>query len=151
MTGAILAGIGLAFMVGLAGCGSAFGTSSAGSAAVGALKKKPEGFGSYMVLAALPATQGLYGFVSYIIWSGSINPKTEVEVLTGALCLASGIAVGLVGLISAMYQAKVCASGINAIGSGHNVFGNTMIFAAFPEFYAILALVASILMNGIAA
>lgn len=151
MTGAILAGIGLAFMVGLAGCGSAFGTSSAGSAAVGALKKKPEGFGSYMVLAALPATQGLYGFVSYIIWSGSINPKTEVGVLAGALCLASGIAVGLVGLISAMYQAKVCASGINAIGSGHNVFGNTMIFAAFPEFYAILALVASILMNGIAA
>ena len=58
--GFVLAGIGLALMVGLAGCGSAFGTSSAGSAAVGALKKKPEGFGSYMVLAALPATQGLY-------------------------------------------------------------------------------------------
>lgn len=145
--GLVLAGIGLACMVGLAGCGSAFGTSSAGSAAVGALKKKPEGFGSYMVLAALPATQGLYGFVSYIIWADSIK---NAGVLAGALCLASGIAVGLVGLISAMYQAKVCASGINAIGSGHNVFGNTMIFAAFPEFYAILALVASILMNGIA-
>lgn len=147
--GFVLAGIGLALMVGLAGCGSAFGTSSAGSAAVGSLKKKPEGFGSYMVLAALPATQGLYGFVSYIIWSGSVN--MQMSVLAGSLCLASGIAVGLVGLVSAMYQAKVCASGINAIGSGHNVFGNTMIFAAFPEFYAILALVASILMNGVAA
>ena len=84
--GFVLAGIGLALMVGLAGCGSAFGTSSAGSAAVGSLKKKPEGFGSYMVLAALPATQGLYGFVSYIIWSGSVN--MEMSVLAGSLCLA---------------------------------------------------------------
>ena len=47
--GFVLAGIGLALMVGLAGCGSAFGTSSAGSAAVGALKKKPEGFGEHKV------------------------------------------------------------------------------------------------------
>ncbi len=147
MTGLILAGIGLAFMVGLAGCGSAIGLGIAGSASIGSLKKKPEGFGSYMVLSALPATQGLYGFVSYIIWSGSIN--AEISVLGGTLCLASGIAVGLVGLISAIYQAKISASGVNAIGSGHNVFGNTMIFAAFPEFYAILALVASILMNGL--
>lgn len=148
MTGLILAGIGLACMVGLAGCGSAIGLGIAGSTGIGSLKKKPEGFGSYMVLAALPATQGLYGFVSYIIWSGSIN--SGISVLTGSLCLASGLAVGLVGLVSAIYQANICASGINAIGSGHNVFGNTMIFAAFPEFYAILALVASILMNGMA-
>jgi len=35
------------------------------------------------------------------------------------------------------------------MGSGHSVFGNTMILAAFPEFYAILALVAVILMQGL--
>lgn len=144
--GIILAGIGLGLMVGLAGAGSAIGLVIGGTAAIGSMKKKPEGFGSYLVLSGLPATQGLYGFVSYIIWSGSMN--AQVDVFTGALFLAAGFAVGLVGFISAIQQGKVCAAGINAIGSGHNVFGNTMILAAFPEFYAILALVASILMNG---
>ncbi len=144
--GLILAGIGLAFMVGLAGAGSSIGLVIGGTAAIGSMKKKPEGFGSYLVLSGLPATQGLYGFVSYIIWSGALNPN--ISVFQGSLFLAAGFAVGLVCLISAIQQGKVCAAGINAIGSGHNVFGNTMILAAFPEFYAILALVASILMNG---
>ncbi|HBD96064.1 MAG: ATPase [Spirochaetes bacterium GWF1_31_7] len=144
--GLILAGIGLAFMVGLAGAGSSIGLVIGGTAAIGSMKKKPEGFGSYLVLSGLPATQGLYGFVSYIIWSGALN--ANISVFEGSLFLAAGFAVGLVCLISAIQQGKVCAAGINAIGSGHNVFGNTMILAAFPEFYAILALVASILMNG---
>lgn len=147
--GLILAGIGLGLMVGLAGAGSAIGLVIGGTSAIGSMKKKPEGFGSYLVLSGLPATQGLYGFVSYIIWSGSMND--QISVFTGSLFLASGFAMGLVGLVSAIQQGKVCAAGINAIGSGHNVFGNTMILAAFPEFYAILALVASILMQAIAA
>lgn len=146
--GAILAAIGLGLMIGLSGAGSAMGLVIGGTASIGSMKKKPEGFGSYLVLSGLPATQGLYGFVSYIIWSGTL--KSDVSVFSGALFLAAGFAVGLVCLISAIQQGRVCAAGINAIGSGHNVFGNTMILAAFPEFYAILSLVASILMNGIA-
>lgn len=146
--GVIFAVIGLGLMIGLSGSGSAIGLVIGGSATIGSLKKKPEGFGSYLVLSGLPATQGLYGFVSYIIWSA--NLKAEVSLLTGGLFLAAGFAVGIVCLISAIQQGKVCAAGINAIGSGHNVFGNTMILAAFPEFYAILSLVASILMAGIA-
>jgi V/A-type H+/Na+-transporting ATPase subunit K len=146
-TGLILAGIGLGLMVALAGAGSAIGLVIGGTSAIGAMKKKPEAFGSYLVLSGLPATQGLYGFVSYIIWSGSVSET--ISVFAGSLFLASGIAMGLVGLVSGIQQGKVCAAGINAMGSGHNVFGNTMILAAFPEFYAILALVASILMQGL--
>ena len=44
---------------------------------------------------------------------------------------------------------QICASGITSIGSGHNVFGNTLVLAAFPEFYAILGLVTVILMGGL--
>ena len=144
--GVILAGIGLALMVGLTGVGSSIGLVIGGTATIGSMKKKPEGFGSYLVLSGLPATQGLYGFVSYIIWSNSV--AADMSVMAGILALAAGFAVGIVGLISAIQQGKVCAAGINAIGSGHNVFGNTMILAAFPEFYAILGLVASILIQG---
>lgn len=148
--GQVLPMIGLGLMVGLSGAGSAIGTSIGGSAVVGMLKKKPDGFGNGMVLAALPATQGLYGLVAFIIYNGAIGGLgTGVTLLQGSVALGAGIAIGLACFISAIQQGKVCASGIAAIGSGHNVFGNTMILAAFPEFYAILSLVAAIMMQGL--
>ncbi len=149
-TGQILAMIGLGLMIGLSGAGSAIGTAIGGSAVVGMLKKKPDGFGNGMVLAALPATQGLYGFVGFIMYNGALASIGEkMTTLQGSVVLGAGLALGLAALVSAIQQGKVCANGISAIGSGHNVFGNTMILAAFPEFYAILALVAAILMQSL--
>lgn len=143
----ILAGIGLGLMVGLSGTGSAIGLVIGGTSAIGAIKKKPEAFGSSLVLSALPATQGLYGFVCFILFSGFVTP--EMSVFQGAMTLGAGIAMGLAALFSAIQQGKVCAAGISAMGSGHDVFGNTFILAVFPEFYAILALVVSILITGL--
>jgi V/A-type H+/Na+-transporting ATPase subunit K len=145
--GYVLALIGLGLMVGLSGAGSAWGLGLGGSSVLGMIKKKPEAFGTGMVLAGLPATQGLYGFVAFIIYSGTINDQFTLA--QGAVVLGAGIAIGVAAMISAIFQGRVCASGITAMGSGHNVFGNTMILAAFPEFYAILALVAVILMQGL--
>ncbi|MCP4752855.1 MAG: ATPase [Proteobacteria bacterium] len=145
--GYVLALIGLGLMVGLSGAGSAWGLATGGSSVLGMIKKKPEAFGTGMVLAGMPATQGLYGFVAYIIYSGSITPNLTLA--QGSVVLGAGIAIGVAAMLSAIFQGKVCASGITAMGSGHNVFGNTMILAAFPEFYAILALVAVILMQGL--
>mgnify|MGYP000747841048 CR=1 FL=1 len=62
----ILGYLGLGLMLALAGIGSCFGTTIAGSAAEGALKKDPSKSASYMILSALPATQGLYGFVAFL-------------------------------------------------------------------------------------
>ena len=67
-TAVILAYIGLALMIALAGIGSAIGVSSGGNATIGALKKNDEAFGSYMLLSALPGTQGLYGFAGFFIF-----------------------------------------------------------------------------------
>ena len=145
--GFIMAGIGLGLMVGLSGTGSAIGLVIGGSSVIGAIKKRPETFGQNLVLSGLPATQGLYGFVCYIIYSGLVSP--DISVFQAAIVLGAGIAVGLATMISAIQQGKVCAAGISAVGSGHNVFGNTFILAVFPEFYAILALVAAILMSNL--
>ncbi|MBT3225262.1 MAG: ATPase [Deltaproteobacteria bacterium] len=145
--GYVLSLIGLGLMVGLSGAGSAWGLALGGSSVLGMVKKKPEAFGTGMVLAGLPATQGLYGFVAFIIYSGTIQP--DFSLANGAVVLGAGLAIGIAALFSAIFQGKVCASGITAMGSGHSVFGNTMILAAFPEFYAILALVAVILMQGL--
>ncbi len=148
--GYILGLIGLGLMVGLSGSGSAMGVVIGGSAVIGTLKKKPEAFGNCLVLAGMPATQGLYGFVAFIMYNGSVAELgTSISLFQGCVVLGAGIALGLATLISAIYQGKVVANGIAAIGSGHNLFGNTLILGVFPEFYAILSLVAAILMQGL--
>ncbi|MGM9749239.1 MAG: ATPase [Candidatus Cryptobacteroides sp.] len=139
MLNTILGYLGLGLMLGLAGVGSSIGTTIAGNAAEGALKKNKEKSSSYMILSAMPATQGLYGFVAFLMWMGK-DFATD-----GAMLFGVGISVGLVCLFSAIRQGQVCANGIVGISQGHDVQTNTMIYAALPEFYAILALVAALM------
>ena len=139
MLNTILGYLGLGLMLGLAGVGSSIGTTIAGNAAEGALKKNPEKSSSYMILSAMPATQGLYGFVAFLMWLG------KDFAADGAMLFGVGISVGLVCLMSAIRQGQVCANGIVGIIQGHDVQTNTMIYAALPEFYAILALVAALM------
>ncbi len=141
-TAIILAYIGLGIMIALAGIGSAIGVSKGGNATVGALKKNDSAFGSYMLLSALPGTQGLYGFAGFFIVNnmGIIGP--DMSMVHGAAILASGLALGLVGLLSGIQQGGICANGIAGIGSGYDLFGKTMVLAVFPELYAIVAFAA---------
>ena len=135
----LLGYLGMGLMLGLAGIGSCYGTTIAGNAAEGALKKDPSKSAGYMILSALPATQGLYGFLAFLLHFGKVNAET------GLLWFGVGLGVGLVCLFSAIRQGQVCANGIVGMSQGHDVQTNTMIYAAFPEFYAILALVATFL------
>ena len=137
----ILGYIGLGAVLALAGIGSAYGTTLAGHAAEGALKKRPEGSGNYMVLSAVPATQGIYGFVAFLIMLGKFNNDPAL----GVKIFGIGLFVGIVCMLSAIRQGQVCANGIINISQGHNVFANTLIYAALPEFYAILGLVGAIM------
>lgn len=141
----ILAYIGIGLMVGLAGIGSAFGVSMGGNASIGSLKKNPDAFGNYLVLSALPGTQGLYGFMGYFILQDVLT--SSITMTQAAAVFGMGLALGFVGLLSGMRQGQVCANGIAAIGSGHNVFGNTLILAVFPELYAIIAFAATFLVS----
>lgn len=145
MTPILLAYIGVAIMVGLAGIGSSYGTTIAGNAVMGAMKKNSSAFGNYMVLAAMPGSQGLYGFVGYFLVKDFLVP--EITLFQASAILGAGIIMGLSGLFSSVRQGQVCANGISAIGNGHNVFGNTMILAAYPELYAILAVAAVFLIG----
>jgi V/A-type H+-transporting ATPase subunit K len=146
-TALILASTGLALMLLLSGIGSAIGVSMGGNATIGALKKNPDPFGSYMLLSALPGTQGLYGFAGFFIVNSSGNISSEMSLLQGALILAAGLALGIVALFSAFQQGRICANGIASIGSGHDVFGKTMVLAVFPELYAIIAFAATFIIN----
>ena len=87
-TALILAYIGVVFMVGLAGIASAIGTSICGQTAVGAMKKNSGAFGSYMILSALPGSQGLYGFVCFFMVQGLLT--SDITMFQAAAVFGAG-------------------------------------------------------------
>ena len=148
MTPILLAYIGIGIMIALSGIGSAYGVSIGGNASIGAMKKNSDAFGNYIVLSALPGTQGLYGFMGYFILSGTGVLTEAITWVQASAVFGAGLALGLVALLSAIRQGQVCANGIAGIGSGYDVFGSTLILAVFPELYAILAFAATFLISG---
>ena len=138
-------------MVALTGIGSAIGVTICGNATVGAMKKNPDAMGSYIALSALPSSQGLYGFVGFFMALGLVQQLgAGLNIIAAWAIFGAGLTLGVVGILSAIRQAQVCANGIKTIGGGDNVFGATMVMAVFPELYAILALLVAILIFGAA-
>lgn len=145
----LIAYLGVTLMLALSGIGSAYGVTIAGNASIGALKKDDSAFGNFLVLTALPGTQGLYGFAGYFMFEKIFNVLSpDITAFQAAAVLGAGMSLGLIGLFSAIRQGQICANGIAAIGQGHKVFGNTLILAVFPELYAIVALAATFLIGG---
>jgi V/A-type H+-transporting ATPase subunit K len=116
--------------VGLGLAGSAWGLSIAFQAALGIGEKK---FFSVMPLAVLPSTQGIYALLGGILKKDAFGANPAI----GGLLLLVGIAC----LISGIYQGKVCAAGVRAIGEERNTLGNGIVAAAMPETYAVFSFV----------
>ena len=140
-----LAYSGIAIMLSLSGIGSIYGVSIAGNASVGAMKKNPDAFGSYMILSAVPSTQGLYGFLGFYLLSGHLTET--VTFYQAAAIFGASLTAGLLCGISAIRQGQVCANGIAGIGAGHDLFGRTLILAVFSELYAIISIAALFLIG----
>lgn len=147
MTAIFFAYLGLALMIALSGIGSAIGVSIGGNASIGAMKKNETAFGNYMLLSALPGTQGLYGFAGFFIINSSGVISESMTNVQGMAIFAAGLALGGVSLMSAMRQGQICANGIAGIASGYDVFGKTLVLAVFPELYAIVAFAALFILN----
>jgi V/A-type H+-transporting ATPase subunit K len=93
-----------------------------------------------MILSAMPSTQGLYGFAGFFLNLGAVTELGDALTLgQGLAVFAVGLAMGFVGLFSAIRQASISANGIVEMSNGHNVFSSTLVLAVFPELYAILA------------
>ncbi|MBR3696872.1 MAG: V-type ATP synthase subunit K [Clostridia bacterium] len=151
--GQFLAILGAAIAVIFAGMGSAKGTSIAGQAAAGAISEDSSKFGKLLVLQLLPGTQGLYGFIiAFLILTKAGILGTAVELTTGQgfQLLASGLAVGVVGYISGIYQGKAAAAGVGIVSKKSEELGKAITLAAIVETYALLGLLISFLAyNGV--
>ena len=147
--GTFYALLGAAIAVMLAGAGSAMGVGIAGQAAAGVVTEKPELFAKVLIMQLLPGTQGIYGLlVGFIALSqiGVIGGGAgEMSVATGLMYCAACLPIGLVGLISGVYQGKTSAASIGILAKKPDQFGKAMLFPAMVETYAILALLISVL------
>jgi V/A-type H+-transporting ATPase subunit K len=148
--GNVLAIIGAALAVLLAGIGSARGVGIVGEAAAGLVTEDPNKFGQTLLLQALPGTQGIYGLLTAFvilnkvgIVGGTIKELTTVQ---GFLFLAAALPVAIVGYFSAIYQGRTAAAGVGVIAKRPEELAKAITFAAMVETYAVLALLASILM-----
>ena len=143
---------GAALAVGLAGIGSAIGISRPASMGLGAMQEDRALFLPSMVLAALPGTQGIYGFVvAFMALQSSGIMGASMPTLT----LAQGwnfffacLPIALAGFISAIYQGNVCASGVALAAKDKSQWTRGMILGVFVEFYAILGFLISLLILG---
>jgi V/A-type H+-transporting ATPase subunit K len=148
--GLLYALVGAALAAVLGGIGSAGGVQIAGKAAAGVTSEKPELFGKLLILQALPGTQGIYGFliaVLVLIKIGVVG--TSMVALTEAQgwSLFGACLPGIIVLpISAYFQAKMAANAIFMVAKQPDASGKGITMTVLVETYAILALLASILM-----
>ena len=143
-SGFIFGALGIALAVGLSGIGSAKGVGIVGEAAAGLVTEEPEKFGKALVLELLPGTQGLYGFVIGFLILNNLSTTTTLS--QGLYLFAAALPIAITGLLSAIAQGKVAASGIQILAKNpdHNTKG--IILSAMVETYALLGFVISFLL-----
>ena len=152
----LFGGIGLAFLgaalaVGLCCIGSAKATGMVGEAATGVISVAPEQFSKCLILQVLPGTQGLYGMVAWFfvlfvmgVFGGSgIAPLSVTQGLT---VFISCLPIAFGGLLSALAQGRVAVASINIVAKRPNESTKGIILCGIVEFYAILSLLATILL-----
>ena len=143
-----LLGAGLAAC--LAGAGSGIGTGVAGQAGAGLGTEDPTKFGKVMILQVIPGTQGLYGLVVFfvaIMNMGLLNgTAADLSFVDGCRYFAACMPIGIGGLVTAKYQGKVAAASVNLLAKNPDHWSKGMILCITVEFYAILSLLASMMM-----
>ena len=150
-SGAAIGMLGAGLAVCLAGAGSARGTGIAGEAGTGLLCQDPSKFGKVMILQVIPGTQGLYGMVAWFfvlltmgVFGGS--GMATLSVTNGLTIFCSCMPIALGGWLSAIYQGRVAAAAINIVAKRPEEATKGIILCGIVEFYAILSLLATILL-----
>ena len=148
--GQVLALLGAALSVTLAGMGSAKGVGMAGQTNAGVSTENPEINSKLLVLQLLPGTQGIYGFLVAVIilirigvLGGNMLP---VSLETGLAFIMAALPVGVVGYFSAIDQANVASAGMLMTGERPEMNGKAITMTVMVETYAVLSLLASFLM-----
>lgn len=133
--------VGPALVMGIAAMGSCVGCSIAGAASHAVMSRTEEGHGKYIGMAAAPSSQSIYGFILMLLMAKAVNAGT----LAPLSAIGIGVAAGGAMFFSAVYQGKVCATGIQASAKSPAVFGKCFAAIGIIESFALFAFVFSLL------
>ena len=143
-----LLGAGLAAC--MAGAGSGVGTGIAGEAGAGLVTEDPSKFGKVMILQVIPGTQGLHGLVVFfvaVMQMGLLDGSAmNLSFVQGCRYFAACLPIAIGGMVSAIAQGKVAAASVNLLAKNPDHWAKGMILCITVEFYAILSLLASMIM-----
>jgi V/A-type H+-transporting ATPase subunit K len=143
-----LFGAGLAAV--LPGIGSAKGTGMVGEAGAGLLCEEPSRNGKVLILQVIPGTQGLYGLVVWFFAAYSMGLMSGyaagMSVQEGLRYFMACLPMALGGLFSAIAQGRVAVSSVHLLAKKPDDWAKGMVLCIVVEFYAILSLLASMLM-----
>jgi len=153
MSGLTLALMGAGLAALLAGIGSAVGIGLAGRSAAGVLSEKPERYGQMFIMVVLPGTQGFYGFLAAFMVMLKLNffddkvPVPDLSFTLGLQVLVACLPIAFAGLVSAIFQGKVCSGGIlMAAKKPEMAFKAGVVYAVMVEVYAVLGLLVTMFM-----
>lgn len=133
--------VGPALALGLSAIGSSIGCWISGAASHAAMTRVEEGHGKFIGMAAAPSSQVIYGFLLMLQMSKAITAETLSPISGIAIGLSSGLAIA----ISAIYQGKVCATGIQASVKNPSVYGKCFAAIGIIESFALFAFVFALL------
>ena len=148
--GVILALAGAALSALMAGIGSAKGVGMAGETAAGVISEKPERFGQCLVLELLPGTQGIYGFLIgflVLLKTPILGGDVTLTIAQGVQLFIACLPIAIVGFFSAKLQGRVACSAIGLLGKRGDSVGQGIVLTVMVETYAVLALLASFLIQ----
>lgn len=143
--------LGAALTAALCCVGSAKGTGMVGEAAAGLTSEDPDKSTKCLILQVLPGTQGLYGFVALFLVLGQTGllsgAPLDVSLTQGLAFFAACLPIMLGGWLSAIFQGRVAAASINIVAKHPEASTKGIIYCGIVEFYAILSLVATIMIS----
>jgi V/A-type H+-transporting ATPase subunit K len=148
MAGADWALLGAGSAAILGGIGSAWGITIASATVSGILSEDDTKFGKLLPLAAMPGTQGIYGFIAAVLVlvffnlfpSGNMALSAEAGFKVFLACQP----VAWLCFISAYFQGKTGASAAGIVAADKQA--PALLFPALVETYAVLSLIVTILM-----
>jgi len=140
--------LGATIAAALGAMGSGRGIHISSVQAAGALSEAPELFGKLLVIMALPGTQGFYSFTFALLILARIGLFVGIqplEPLKGFGIFAAGISMGLVQLLTGIWQGKTSAACVNFVAKQPESSGRAILLPALVETYAVLGFLAGLI------
>lgn len=134
--------VGPALALGLSAIGSSIGCGIGGMASHAVMSRVEEGHGKFIAMSAMPSSQIIYGFILMLLMRDAIAGGT-LSALSGiGIGLSSGTAI----MVSAIYQGRAAASGIQASAKQPAIFGKCLAALGIVESFALFAFVFALML-----